>query len=100
MEDLSIEVLEELKEQLASEREKKLDSLGKVIAKIRDEAVTARRESGFERQWKEDEEYYEGIDDLNRNVAQYIKPRSDTGGLVQTKLNASDSQCVEFLKFS
>ena len=98
--DISPEVLEELREQLASEREKKLDGLGKVIAKIRDEAVTARRESGFERQWKEDEEYYEGIDDLNRNVAQYIKPRSDTGGLVQTKLNASDSQCVEFLNIT
>lgn len=95
--DITPEVLEELREQLASEREKKLDSLGKVIAKIRDEAVTARRESGFERQWKEDEEYYEGIDDLNRNVAQYIKPRSDTGGLVQAKLNVSDTQCVEFL---
>lgn len=98
--DITPEVLEELKEQLASEREKKLDALGKVIAKIRDEAVTARRESGFERQWKEDEEYYEGIDDLNRNVAQYIKPRSDTGGLVQSKLNVSDSQCVEFLNIT
>ncbi len=100
MEDLSIEVLEELKEQLATEREKKLEGLGKVIAKIRDEAVTARRESGFEKQWKEDEEYYEGIDDLNRNVAQYIKPRSDTGGLVQSKLNVSDSQCIEFLNIT
>jgi hypothetical protein len=95
--DITPEVLEELKEQLSSEREKKLDGLGKVIAKIRDEAVTARRESGFERQWKEDEEYYEGIDDLNRNVAQYIKPRSDTGGLIQNKINPSDSQCIEFL---
>lgn len=98
--EISAEVLEDLKEQLASEREKKLEGLGKVIAKIRDEAVTARQESGFERQWKEDEEYYEGIDDLNRNVAQYIKPRSDTGGLVQTKLNASDNQCVEFLNIT
>lgn len=98
--DISPELLEELKEQLASEREKKLDGLGKVIAKIRDEAVTARRESGFERQWKEDEEYYDGIDDLNRNVAQYIKPRSDTGGLVQAKMNVSDSQCIEFLNIT
>ncbi len=98
--DITPEVLEELREQLASEREKKLDGLGKVIAKIRDEAVAARQQSGFERQWEEDEEYYEGIDDLNRNVAQYIKPRSDTGGLVQTKLNTSDSQCVEFLNIT
>ena len=87
--DITPEVLEELREQLATEREKKLDALGGVIAKLRDEAVTARRESGFERQWKEDEEYYEGIDDLNRNTNQYIKPRSDTGGLTQNKVIVS-----------
>lgn len=100
LEDITPEVLEELREQLATEREKKLDALGGVIAKLRDEAVTARRESGFERQWKEDEEYYEGIDDLNRNTNQYIKPRSDTGGLTQNKVSVSDSQCVEFLNIT
>ena len=100
MEDLSVEVLEELKEKFAAERAAKLEALGKIIAKTRDEAVAARKQSGFETQWKEDEEFYEGIDDLNRNTHTYLKPRSDTGGLVQPKLNKNDAQCIEFLNIT
>lgn len=100
MEDLSVEVLEEIRDKLADERAGKLDNLGKVIAKIRDEAVAARQQSGFETQWKEDEEYYEGIDDLNRATSQYLKPRSDTGGLQANKIKADASQCIEFLNIT
>ena len=42
-----MDILEELKEKLAAERAGKLDNLGKVIAKIRDEAVAARQQSGL-----------------------------------------------------
>lgn len=98
--DITPELLEEIQEQLADERAKKLDGLGRMIGKIRDEAVVARRESGFEKQWQEDEEYYQGIDDLNRDSAQYIKPRSDTGGLMTKKIVKSDTQCIEFLNLT
>lgn len=90
-------ILQELQDKLTQERQDKLDKLGETIAKRRDEAVAARRESGFEKQWQEDEEYYEGIDDLNRNTNQYIKPRSDSGGLQLKKINVSETQCIEFL---
>lgn len=44
----------------------KLDSFGQVLAKSRSEAIAAREQSGIEQIWFEDEEFYEGIDDMNR----------------------------------
>lgn len=44
----------------------KLEAIAKSLVKTRDEAVTARGSSGIEDIWREDEEHYEGIDDLNR----------------------------------
>lgn len=68
----------------ALEKNKRLDVLGKIVAKIRDEAVTMRKQSGFERQWADDEDYYEGVDDFNpRTIADYNKPRSKDGVLTE-----------------
>lgn len=69
-------------EESRHEKNKRLNVLGKVVAKIRDEAVAMRKQSGFERQWAEDEDYYDGIDDYNpRTLADYNKPRSPDGVL-------------------
>lgn len=46
---------------------KRLDGLGESLAKKRSDAIAARESSGIEQQWLEDEEYYQGIDDANRN---------------------------------
>lgn len=46
---------------------KQLDSIGLNLAMSRSEAIDGRRNSGIEDEWLEDEEYYEGIDDANRN---------------------------------
>lgn len=49
------------------ERIEKLDALGTSLAVKRSDAIAARESSGIEQQWMEDEEFYQGIDDLNRN---------------------------------
>ena len=49
------------------ERTLRLDALGESLSKKRSEAIEARQSSGIEQQWIEDEEFYQGIDDANRN---------------------------------
>src|SRR4051812_37776224 len=48
-------------------RVQRLDALGESLSKKRAEAIAAREASGIEQQWLEDEEFYQGIDDANRN---------------------------------
>lgn len=44
----------------------RLDSLGQALSKSRSEAIQGRAQSGVEQDWREDEEFYQGIDDANR----------------------------------
>ena len=62
--------------------------------------MKARRLLGIETQWREDEEYIEGIDDLNRGEAQYMKSRSTEGGIVTKHVSTSDNECIEFLNIT
>lgn len=48
------------------DRAARLDAFGMSLARTRSEAIAARQVSGIEEIWREDEEFYEGIDDLNR----------------------------------
>src|SRR3990172_9150035 len=54
-------------EQAELERTLRLDALGESLSKKRSEAIEGRQSSGIEQQWIEDEEFYQGIDDANRN---------------------------------
>lgn len=59
----------------------RIDAFGMSLAKSRAEAISARQTSGIEDIWREDEEFYEGIDDLNRldeRVIHRTKPSSGT----------------------
>ena len=59
----------------------RLQALGGALKKKRDEAIDARRQSGIEDEWIEDEEHYEGIDDANRDLYRNRgKPLSPEGG--------------------
>lgn len=49
-------------------RAETLEAIGMRLAKRRAEAISGRASSGIEEIWREDEEYYEGIDELNRGV--------------------------------
>src|SRR4051794_15931893 len=44
----------------------RLNRLSTTLAEKRKEAIEYRQESGIEQQWTEDQEFYEGIDDANR----------------------------------
>lgn len=54
-------------EQIAeNDRIEQMNSLQLELAKTRAEAIDGRKVSGIEDIWKEDEEFYQGIDDANR----------------------------------
>lgn len=95
-----IDILRELEQKRREQRQIKLDELGRKLAKTRNEAINERAASGFEQIWREDEEYYNGIDDLNRSSTQYIKPRTTGGGLVSTRqthpTHHGSSRCMRY----
>lgn len=94
--------LKEMEEKRKEERAKKKAGWSKFFAKLRDQAVSARKNSGFEAQWKEDEEYYIGVDDLNRGEDQ---PKYRIRGnapdiVVDTGSQKSGNKCTAFLNIT
>jgi hypothetical protein len=78
---IDAKVIEEAEKQAYEQRISKLQSLGSMLSKKRDEAVASRSQSGVEDDWMEDEEHYEGIDDANRDLYRNRgKPLSPEGG--------------------
>ena len=64
--DDEIDALKAALRQAEEEKAQRLDMLGVQIAGLRSEAISARASSGIEDVWREDEEFYHGIDDRNR----------------------------------
>lgn len=50
----------------------RLDAMAQSLAKSRSEAIAARMASGIEDIWREDQEFYEGIDDANRGESKTL----------------------------
>jgi len=57
-----------------------LDKLGMTIAAKRKSAIEGRLNSGIEKIWEEDEEFYQGFDDANRHEFKDIKTKPTEGG--------------------
>lgn len=55
----------------AEARFERLNALGLALSTKRKEAIEARLASGIEAQWDEDQEFYEGIDDANREESRF-----------------------------
>lgn len=72
-----------------ADRQARLDTFGAQLGTKRTSAVEARRASGIEEIWRQDEEFYEGIDDANRNETVTLKPR-DPNGAGGTAVTSSD----------
>lgn len=53
-------------QQREHERLARIEAFGESLLRLRAEAIDARVASGIETIWREDEEHYEGVDDLNR----------------------------------
>lgn len=73
----------EMQERLAA----KVEAFGASLAKKRQEAVNARKNSGIEDEWTEAEESYQGIDDANRNNKSSYKPASPNGSFQTARQN-------------
>lgn len=69
-----------------------------IIKAKRKEAIEARRASGIEQIWAEDEEHYDGVDDANRAQSQ-IKGRTTSDGLTAPKKDTTTRSTV-FLKIT
>jgi hypothetical protein len=72
-----------------ADRQARLDTFGAALGTKRTSAVEARRASGIEEIWRQDEEFYEGIDDANRGETVTLKPR-DPNGAGGTSLTSTD----------
>jgi hypothetical protein len=78
-----------------------LEALSTTIAELRDEAVAARKSSGIEDTWRECEEAYVGIDDLNRDEfkgAKWTKATTMTGGLMKETGKADSNKATAYVK--
>lgn len=80
LDPLSSAELAEQRMQQEADRQSRLDAFAASLAKKRMAAVLARQQSGIEDIWSQDEEFYEGIDDANRDEHVTLKPRNQTGG--------------------
>lgn len=67
-----------------SKRLAQLASFASRLTAKRSEAVNARKQSGIERIWKEDDDYYMGIDEANRGEST-LKPASMNGRLTSSR---------------
>ena len=61
-----------------SQSKQRLVALSNFLKELRDEAIQGRGNSGIETIWREDDEYYNGIDDSNREE-RMLKPSSIDG---------------------
>ena len=83
-----VEELLAMAEAAEAEHEQRLADLAIDINMRMSEAVMGRAESGIEEIWEEDIEFYEGIDDANRNEetgGRKLKPVESGGSIIQNK---------------
>lgn len=97
-EDIPAEV-QDVIDELKLNKLMKIEAIGKQVAKKRDEAVTARKQSGIETIWEEDEEYYLGIDDGNRDTHPWTKSAATSGG-ISREPKKSGTRCTSFFNIT
>lgn len=88
------------KDEMMQER---LQALGTSIARKRDEAVQARKESGIEEIWKNCEDAYLGIDDANRHEfqsAKWAKSTSVAGPVTTNDIAKDDTRSTAFVRLT
>ncbi|MGH8430421.1 MAG: portal protein [Solimonas sp.] len=86
-------------EEMKAQRMAIIQAFSEIILGKRTDAIEARRASGIEQDWQEDEDHYDGIDDANRGSGQTQKGRSPTDGLRETRKDTSTRSTV-FLKIT
>jgi hypothetical protein len=83
-----------------SQRMAIVEAFANIVKDKRKEAVEARRVSGIENDWAEDEDHYNGVDDANRDSAsKMLKGRTTSDGLREVNREATTRSTV-FLKIT
>ncbi|MGC8534917.1 MAG: hypothetical protein ACP5QR_05215, partial [Rhizomicrobium sp.] len=104
LEDFPDEVREILAPHMPDAIMASLDTVSIAVAKKRDEAKSARSNSGIEDLWIKAEEAYIGIDDANRHEfadAKWAKPMSMDGPLTTGKTPSSpDVKATAFVRLT
>lgn len=88
--------LQDLVDEMRANRNAKIEQIGKDVAKKRDEAVKGRKQSGIETIWEEDEGYYQGVDEANRESHPWTKSASSQGGISRTPTKSATRCCSFF----
>lgn len=99
MDEINVEgLLDELNTKIDEDKNNRFAVLERKISELRDQAVQDKKASRIEEIWLEDIEYYEGVDDFNRDDVTYIKPYFD--GSIQKKSAPSTNQCTAFFNIT
>ena len=91
--------LQDIVDEMRANQNAKIEQIGKDVAKKRDEAVKGRRQSGIEAIWEGDEEYYQGVDDANRDSHPWVKSASTSGGISRTPSKGT-TRCAAFFNIT
>lgn len=91
--------LQDIMDEMKANQLAKIDQIGKDVAKKRDLAVKGRKQSGIEDIWEEDESYYQGVDDANRESHPWIKSAATTGG-ISRQPQKSNTRCTSFFNIT
>ena len=76
-----------------------IEAFSELVKDKRKAAIEARRALGIEKEWTEDEEHYDGIDNANRTSGQVQKGRTPSDGLRETAKDTTTRSTV-FLKIT
>lgn len=80
-------------------KQRRLTALSLALRDLREESIKGRADSGIEQIWREDEEYYEGIDDANHDERQ-VKPRSSDGRVTTERKPKKSTRSNVFLNIT
>lgn len=95
-----LERVRELKQEKAQRDAQRFEALCKAVSKKKDEAVKYKRSSGIVEQWREDQDYYEGVDQFNRSRIRYNKPYASDAPLAEVGVHNNTTQCTEFVNIT
>ena len=86
-----------------AERMERLARISTFFTTERDEAVSARRDTGIEKVWQQAEEAYLGIDDANRSEftgANWAKPTALSGPVTTGYSRFNDGRSTVFIRLT
>lgn len=86
-------------EDMKAQRMAIIEAFAAIIKDKRSDAIEARRASGIEQQWQEDQDHYDGIDNANRSTSTTQKGRTTTDGLRESAKDLANRSTV-FLKIT